>query len=230
MPSRPSILGRARTTQPYASNKHGKGSLITSLIVLPHADYECCRKVEATFYLRPEVQRNKKEIGEAIAYIIDKTALDDANKPLWLSELVNAECDEGNVPEVVNMMRTLYGPQGGIRKDYRSNADMLKDDWIMHLDTLKINEEYWGGGIGGIALQAFHVLLPKLSKGFAFSGIAVLSPATPMDAAEDFEKRGLTQCEQERVLIKFYEKVGYELWVRGAEEEEDSMTVMGRQV
>ena len=54
-----------------------------------------------------------------------------------------------------------------------------------------------------------------------------MSPATSEDYKDEQEIEK-TEAEIERALIRSYGRSGYKVWLKGAEEEDGSVTVMGR--
>ncbi|KAK3621210.1 hypothetical protein LTR56_022920 [Elasticomyces elasticus] len=173
-----------------------------------------------------------KLMGAAIGYIINRTIVGDNDKKLWLTELVEfvpepvgEHEDPVDLPEIVAMMQKLFDPEGGVSKEFKAHAAELKgNDRIVHLDTFQVQK---GSGLGNTAMSSLHDLLTRLPGGYAFSGAIVLSPATPEKLSKQLEKEGTSVYKQESILVTIYERKGYTVWLRGAEDEDGSMTVMG---
>ncbi|KAK3626650.1 hypothetical protein LTR22_023077 [Elasticomyces elasticus] len=168
-----------------------------------------------------------KLMGGAIGYIIDRTIVDDNDKKLWLTELIEfvPEPVGEDLPEIAAMMQKLFDPEGGVSKELKAHATELKgDDRIAHLDTFQVQK---GSGLGNTAMSSLHDLLTRLPGGYAFSGTIVLSPATPEKLSKQLEEEGTSVYKQESILVTIYEQKGYTVWLRGAEDEDGSMTVMG---
>ncbi|KAK5705588.1 hypothetical protein LTR17_021533 [Elasticomyces elasticus] len=173
-----------------------------------------------------------KLMGAAIGYIVDRTIVDDNDKKLWLTELiefvpepVEEDEDPADLPEIVAMMQKLFDPEGDVSKELKAHAAELKgDDRIAHLDTFQVQK---GSGLGNTAMSSLHDLLTPLPGGYAFSGTIVLSPATPEKLSKQLEKEGTSVYKQESILVTIYEQKGYTVWLRGAKDEDGSMTVMG---
>ncbi|KAK5737431.1 hypothetical protein LTR17_006658 [Elasticomyces elasticus] len=168
-----------------------------------------------------------KLMGAAIGYIIDRTIVDDNDKKLWLTELIEfvPEPVGEDLPEIVAMMQKLFDPEGGVSKELKAHATELKgDDRIAHLDTFQVQK---GSGLGNTAMSSLHDLLTRLPGKYAFSGTIVLSPATPEKLSKQLEKEGISVYKQESILVAIYEQKGYTIWLRGAKDEDGSMTVMG---
>ncbi|KAK5693675.1 hypothetical protein LTR97_010244 [Elasticomyces elasticus] len=169
-----------------------------------------------------------KLVGAAIGYTIDRTIVGDNDKKLWLTELVEFVPepvgeyeDPADLPEIVAMMQKLFDSEGGVSKEFEAHAAELKgNDRIAHLDTFQVQK---GSGLGNTAMSSLHVLLIRLPGG----GAIVLSPATPEKLSKQLEKEGTSVYKQESILVTIYEQKGYTVWLRGAEDENGSMTVMG---
>ncbi|KAK5719908.1 hypothetical protein LTR15_007181 [Elasticomyces elasticus] len=180
----------------------------------------------------PTTKRKGKLMGAAIGYIIDRTIAGDNDKKLWLTELVEFVPepvgeyeDPADLPEIVAMMQKLFDSEGGVSKEFEAHAAELKgNDRVAHLDTFQVQK---GSGLGNTAMTSLHDLLTRLPSGYAFSGTIVLSPATPEKLSKQLENEGTSVYKQESILVTIYEQKGYTVWLRGAEDEDGSMTVMG---
>lgn len=177
-----------------------------------------CLWYEARFSLKGEDAKKGANIGHLYGYVIHKN-----EDGLWIDELITGE---GGM-EVQEIMRLLYNKAGAVRQAFTNHTKELSQDRILFIDTLVLDTEYHGTGLAQLAMASFHRLLPRINNGFAYSGTAVLSPA----ASEDFKKESeKSDVEIERALVRSYERSGYMVWVRGEEEVEGSVTVMGRVV
>lgn len=229
-------LAEARSDESVTCRTGTKGTLITVVKVLGPSYYDCCKIVEAIFYFRAEGKRNKVDIGFLECNLIDKSVVDDGKdgQLVWLKETVNDADSVGNsdLPEIVSVMRHLYDTKGDVLAHLQEqHSDLLQDSAkILHLDSFKIYEKHRSDGLGPLSLAAFHSLLPKLNNGFAYSGTVVLSPCTPDGETDYGAAKGRTFFQQEQKLASIYGKAGYTVITQGSDQEDGSITVMGRKV
>lgn len=187
--------------------------------MIPHPDFKCCSWIGAFVDLTIDGERN--DVGNAVAYIVDKSTDSTFVQEILKSEKRNSE--------LVRMMRTLYDSLAEPRERFSAHADALEGGKICHLDKLEIGREYRSGkGIGKMALDCFLELLPKLNNGHGFSGTIVLSPALTESAFAEYAENGRKVQDCEEKLVLFYERCGYELWTRGRRYVDGSISVMVR--
>jgi len=219
---------RAKMSQDYSNREDGKeGVLTTRVEVQNESAYRCCIFVEARFSLRMEDEKQGRNIGRLYAYIVDTKAKDEKGKSLFLSEMLTTTGDDRG--EVEKVMQTMFTKTGNVRALFKAHRDDLTEDRLLYIDTLTLQKKYRGKGLVQLAMDSFHELMPTLADLFAFSGTVILSPAP----SEDFKSKnrtGKSDIEIEAALIASYEKSNYEVWLKGAEDMKDSVTVMGRRI
>lgn len=211
----------------------GKGILTTTLKVKAPTALTCIKVIEATFYWKAKNRSTRVDIGYAWCNLIDRAVTDKNGQKLWLQELLNTGYGDCDVPESVNITRHLFEPDGGLRDAVKQHAAFLNgDDPLLHVDTFMLRPAHRSKKLGAHALAALHDVLPKLNNGFAFSGPVILSPCnlSTTDSAKYLADKGLTSYQQEEFLIKFYQKAGYTLFLRGTDEVDGTINVMGRSV
>lgn len=225
MPPHGKILARTQGTQAFSSDD-AEYMLTTRLEVTKARSAGQVLKsaiwYEARFSLKEEGAGRGKNVGHLYAYMVDKTELDEQNKPLWLSEILAPHADRS---ELQSVLQELYTAAGTVKKRLRSYSEELRQDRIIFIDGLVLDAKFRGKGLSKVVMEAFHHLLPALAGPYAYTGAVVLSPA----AAEDQEiKEGKTVVDVENGLIRSYERVGYKVWLKGDGHVADSVTVMGR--
>ncbi len=136
---------------------------------------------------------------------------------------------EKALSELRLILQTLFTKPGRPRANVKAFREHLLASNLLFLDTIKLDEEYRGKGIAPLALQSYHALVLGLlhaEDGEATSATtALLSPARSSNTAL---AKGKSDVDVERGLIRAYRRSEYEVWLQGAEEEEGSVTVMGR--
>ncbi|KAK5123947.1 hypothetical protein LTR85_002144 [Meristemomyces frigidus] len=196
-------------------------------------------KLDASFTLKLEAGKQQKatakevEVGYITAYIIDKDlaqpGVRGAGGRLWVRELLRNAQDPS---ERAMIFRALYTRVGARRAGLTQFAEQLKGSKICVVDTLLIKRAYRSGnGIGALAIQSFHTLLPLLGGGRAFSGTVLLSPGMPLVTQKDYP--GVELDVSEAKLARFYGESGRYVVYRAPKSEKEKgefRTVMGRTV
>ena len=221
----PTIVARTNETQDYVDRDGNHALLTTRLEVQADCQHGCCAFVEARFALNMDADGKKraKNVGHLYAYLVDRAAQDEAGgELLYLSELTSSTHES----EVASVFREIFTKEGNVRATFEAHKERLtNDEKILFIDTLWLREEYHGKGLAQLAVSSLHSLLPQLTNGYAFQGTVLLSPAA---SADHKKKNGKSEADVEAALIRSYEKSGYEVWKKGSEEVEGSITVMGK--
>lgn len=221
--SKTTVVGSRQ--QDYTDANDGSTGTLTTVIEVQESAYRCGVFVEAKFSLKMEDDKQARKIGHLYSYRINTKAKDENGKSLFLSEVLTTAGDERL--EVEKVMQTIFTKAGNVRAGFKAHRAELDGDSLMFIDTLQLNEKYHGKGLAQLALSSFHDLLPTLTDPYAFSGTILLSPA----ASGDYKKKnGKSDVEIENALIRSYEKSDYEVWLKGKEDVEGSITVMGRTI
>ena len=220
------VLGRAEYTTPFYLD--GKQHTLTTRLEVKRARgdrgqlLDTVHWLEARFSLRAAGERRGENVGHVYAYVVDKTQEDTHHNPLWLTEILADK--DAEITELRITLGELYDEAGNVRDQVDEWSEDLQDDHILFVDTLMLDESVRGTGLSEVAMQTFHRTLPYISNGRGYTGTIVLSPAASGDYRGSSDK---SDAEIEAHLIELYQKVGYDLWVKGDEEEEGSVTVMG---
>lgn len=221
--SKPTVVGSRQ--QEYIDTSDGSTGTLTTVVEVEESAYRCGVWYEAKFSLKMKDDQETQDIGHLYSYLIDTKVKDEKGKSLFLSEVLTTSGDKRW--EVERVMQTIFTKAGKVRAGFKANRAELDSDRLMFIDTLKLDEKYRGKGLAQLALSSYHDLLPTLTDPYAFSGTIVLSPA----ASEDYKKKNSkSDVEIERALIRSYEKSAYEVWLKGKEDVEGSITVMGRTI
>lgn len=228
MPAHGKLLGSAIGTDDYVCGDEIY-TLTTRLEVKKATtddgtNINCALFYEARFSLKQEHKPRGKHVGHLYAYHVDKTKQGDTGDVLWTSEILMVKKDK---TELQTIFQELFTANGNVKKHVRGYAKQLQHHTILFVDGFVIEPKYRGKRLAQLALNAFHRLLSAISKGYAYHGTIVLSPAANEDQRSDDSK---SDAEVERGLIRSYEKSGYEVWLQGDEEKEGSITAMGRVV
>ena len=145
-------LAEAEEEQTFNSPEFGRGTFLAEAVVIPHPDYACCKKVEATFWWQRQITKsagrkgktkannpNYDEVGEAVGYLIDRKAEGEDGDNLFVHELCTANNDDS---EVVRIVKERYTRTGAVRKRKPAFfAKQLSADRIVHLDSFKFKPD-----------------------------------------------------------------------------------------
>ena len=235
-----STISTASSSQTYVGSL-GRGIFTTTLTLTKDpADYACCSCVRATFYLKLAGKATQAvEVGHIVSYLVGKTTPGETedSKPLWVVELCRDSKDKCEIPKI---MRTLFGKVGICRKSkfLEPFVDQLREcDEFLVIDTFKLGLEYRSGkGIGALALEAYHALVPQLLRqarnGESPSGKKVtvlLAPGMPRSCQNDYPNTDHWAAVKK--LRPFYEDNHFELFEDDsvvASDQPDNLAVMGR--
>lgn len=224
MPPHGKPLARAQASQPY--HLDGKKYTLTTRLEVTRARIDNHSRTlgsalwyEARFSLRADDENRGKNVGHLYAYAVDKTKQDSVS----IAEILQQPNESS---ELSIVLQALYAVTGAVKRSLRDHAAELQQDHIMLIDGVVLNKEFHGKGLAKLAVEAFHSLLPTLPNGFDWTGTIVLCPAA--SGEENRKDNGKSDVEIEKALIRSYEKVGYEVWLKGEEHKVGSVTVMGR--
>lgn len=211
------------------------------LNVHTHDNYDSVDIIDAYFY----AGSRDEPIGEVVTYLVDKSkgrgslGSKKATGALWMRELLtpaSSSAQEAERSEVELIFQTLFTPRGGVRAPFKKHTAALSGDEILFVHTMQLEEAHRGTGAARGAMAAFLNALPKISDGWAFEGTIVLSPAIDAGDLKKKKKKNkqkgtqeVNLAEEEERLVKFWGKIGFEVWLKGDVEVEGSVTIMGRE-
>lgn len=208
------------------------GVLRTTVDVQHHAKYEACRRLEVDIELEMPGE-DPVEIGYLVGWLVDKTMMTPNGKAAWAMELLKQgkQGTRHKMEELRTSLHEVFRQDGSPRSKVADSQESLTMDKLVFIDTLVLEPEYRGTGLAQKAMQSFHNLVrriigPQVGAEVMLATM-ILSPAKSRDTKYENDKSAV---EVERGLIKSYAKVGYEVWVHGNENKENTITVMGRTV
>lgn len=167
------------------------------------------------------------EAGYLIAYVMNNTITSDTRRNQFVQELLTRDTldadpetgDDDPTNELRGICRLLYTKQGMVRQTVRVYEEALSEERLLVIDTWKLEDQYRSTELSGLTLRSFHDLIRQ----FLEVRTVVLSPAR----ADDSNWGTLTDVQVERILIRVYSRLGYDVWIQGDEDVEGSTTVMG---
>ena len=226
---------RAKTVEEYSEELTvtiggEEGTLSVTLNLQQYKGYKACQRFDLDLFLDMPGE-DTEEIGYSIGWVVDKAMQPAKGKKVWIMELLE-EDEQGANDETAELRRTireLFKKSGEPKAKVELLEQELKLDHMVFIDTLLLEADYRGKGVAQKVVESFHRLVremigPEASEEQTLATI-ILSPAKSGDVDLENEK---TEVEIERGLIKAYEKVDYVVWIKGKEDREDTMTVMGR--
>jgi hypothetical protein len=214
------------------------GDMEVETTISPFLDYESVRRVEVSIYLQLDHEDDAVEIGEIVAFVVDKSKKTAKGKPAWIQELLREglKSDEDDSGELHSAMTKIFTKAGLPRAALRDHENELQSGQILYIDSFTLHsrikvkkgepkrEAGQGRGIGYKPLGRFLVRMKALCARENEEIVSILSPAS---SGVDNPK-GYSLLEIEQRLKASYEKSGFETLIQGDEEEEESATYMGR--
>ncbi|KAK0262187.1 hypothetical protein B0A54_05134 [Friedmanniomyces endolithicus] len=202
-------------------NAHGSGKIELKLKLEKYAELLCVRRVTGTIYLHADERDDKLQIGNLIANIVDRTALNARGTPAYLDEMLRPGTRYDK--DVFDCFAKMYDASGQTLPALAAQSEAVQADQVVFIEELELHRRFHSRGYGEIALRIFHHALMNLPDGYAFNGTVLLKPysmnAGPVPTQDPYEVEGR--------LLRFYRKCGYEVWYE-EEGREIGKRIMGR--
>ncbi|KAK1086887.1 hypothetical protein LTR33_001348 [Friedmanniomyces endolithicus] len=199
----------------------GSGKISMKLKLEKYAELLCVRRVTGTIFLHADGRDEKVHIGNLIANIVDRTALNSRETPAYLDEMLRPGTRFDK--DVFDCFAKMYDEHGHTLPALAAQSEAVQSDVIMFIEEFELFRRYHSKGYGEIALRVFHHAMLNLPDGYAFNGTVLLKPysmdAGPIPNQDPYEVEGR--------LLRFYRKCGYEVWYE-EEGREIGKRIMGR--
>jgi hypothetical protein len=204
-------------------------SLIMECELQSHEKHSCITKINADFFLKASGGQKQKRIGEIVTYLVDMPNAGKGKSRTgdWISQIL-APKEDRDEPQLI--FQTIFTDTGAVRKPFASHRPELSTENLLFIHTFIMDPAYAGTGIPQDAMNAFLQALPNLPDDWGYTGAIVLSPAADAEVKEKRVADGTWKGDQhaEDGLIASWKKSGFEVWLRGAADVENSVTIMGR--
>ncbi|KAK3620863.1 hypothetical protein LTR56_023136 [Elasticomyces elasticus] len=209
------------------NNNHHKGSLRIEFGGIAFDGKLYHESFQAKIMFKSEGGTKEHQVGCIDLHIIDKTYARPVSKKSrrgpkqWVAELLIGEEIEGELAELSMALRSLYDQNGAPRSEFDDYEETLNTTTIAYIQKLKLNEEWEKKGLGHVALQVLHQMLPIHCKNE--SDITLLLQADMLRTPGDnegisFEKEEEMRKAKQEHLLDFYPKHGYEVVFRDADQ------------
>lgn len=207
--------------------------------------YSCLRSFAASIDLQLQ-GKSRQSLGWIYAYTLDKRILGADGQLVWLSELLQFSkrqkaphrehaSDHAVIDETQRMFQLLFNQQGAVRDDFKAYEHCLTGERLHYISHFVLEDNFIGQGLGPSAMQAYLQAIQSLSGGDDVHGTVFLSPGAIVENYEEQRKSkalaGSTHYSYQQVqdiLIRGYEKSGYELWFKAGDTKEGGdIAIMG---
>lgn len=119
------------------------------------------------------------------------------------------------------MFQLMFGQRGTVREDFQPYESSLTGDRLHYISHFVLEDNFIGQGMGPPAMQAYLQAIQKLPAGDDVHGTIFLSPGAIVDNYEEQKRRkalaggrAYSYQQVQDILIRGYEKSGYELWFK----------------